>query len=112
MLPPMFVNFWLRIRRHRTVLSEHLAKVVAWPGGRETFPSIDIMLPSCGEPLTVLANTFEHVSRLAWPGRLTVHVLDDADLPEVRDLAERYGFRYLLRPNRGEWKKAGNLIHG
>jgi cellulose synthase (UDP-forming) len=40
-----------------------------------------------------------------------VHVLDDADLPAVRELAAEYRFDYVVRPNRGEWKKAGNLIH-
>jgi len=112
MVPPIFVNFWLRIRPHRTVLSEHVDKVDAWQAGRRDFPSVDVMLPSCGEPLDVLANTFEHVGRLEWQGRLNVYVLDDAAVPEVRELAEQYGFRYLVRPNRGEWKKAGNLIYG
>ena len=30
---------------------------------------------------------------------------------QVRDLADRYGFRYIVRPNPGEMKKAGNLTH-
>jgi cellulose synthase (UDP-forming) len=42
---------------------------------------------------------------------LLIHVLDDADDAETRKLAERWGLDYVVRPNRGEWKKAGNMIH-
>jgi cellulose synthase (UDP-forming) len=37
--------------------------------------------------------------------------LDDADDADTRRLAMEAGFTYVVRPNRGEWKKAGNLIH-
>jgi hypothetical protein len=75
-------------------------------------PSIDVFLPSAGEDLAVLANTYYHVSRLEWAGEITVYVLDDSARDVVRDLAWDYGFRYLTRPNRGYLKKAGNLRYG
>ena len=61
-------------------------------------PSIDVFLPSAGEDLAVLANTYYHVSRLEWAGEITVYVLDDSAREAVRDLAWEYGFRYLTRP--------------
>jgi cellulose synthase/poly-beta-1,6-N-acetylglucosamine synthase-like glycosyltransferase len=64
------------------------------------------------EDLRVLGNTYHYVSQLAWPGPLTVYVLDDSARDLVRELAEQHGFVYLSRPNRGHLKKAGNLRYG
>jgi cellulose synthase (UDP-forming) len=80
--------------------------------GPEEWPSVDVFLPSCGEDLEVIANTFAHVADLQWPGRLAVYVLDDGDSPEVAALAGIYGYRYAVRPDRGRMKKAGNLLYG
>jgi cellulose synthase (UDP-forming) len=76
----------------------------------DTWPSIDVFLPNCGEALDVLNNTFKHVAALTWPGELNVYVLDDAGREEVRDLALRHGFTYGSRTDRGRMKKAGNLL--
>jgi cellulose synthase/poly-beta-1,6-N-acetylglucosamine synthase-like glycosyltransferase len=73
------------------------------------FPTVDIYLPCCGEPLEILKNTYEHVRRLRWPGKLQIYVLDDGGSQEVKELAEAFAFFYIRRPNRGELKKAGNL---
>jgi cellulose synthase (UDP-forming) len=108
MVPPVAVNFWLRVGRPRLTLTEHQAKVAAYTEQGET---VDVFLPSCGEPLAVLENTFSYVSQLRWRGLKTVYVLDDSARESVRDLAGRHGFRYVVRPNRGELKKAGNLLH-
>jgi len=108
MVPPVAVNFWLRIGRPRLTLAEH--KVIV-EGYREHGETVDIFLPSCGEPLAVLNNTFYHVSRMAWRGPKTVYALDDSARDEVRELAEFYGFQYVVRPHPGEMKKAGNLTH-
>jgi cellulose synthase (UDP-forming) len=51
------------------------------------------------------------VSRMTWSGPKTVYVLDDSARDQVRALAGRYGFTYIVRPNPGEMKKAGNLTH-
>ena len=73
--------------------------------------TVDVFLPSCGEPLAVLDNTFRYVSTMDWRGPKTVYVLDDSARETVRDLADQYGFRYIVRPNPGQMKKAGNLTH-
>jgi cellulose synthase (UDP-forming) len=108
MVPPALVNFWLRIGKPRLTLPAHQAIARAYRPGRET---VDVFLPSCGEALEMLDNTFSCVREMRWQGTLTVYVLDDSAREDVRDLAARYGFRYVVRPNRGELKKAGNLIN-
>ena len=65
MVPPVVVNFWLRFGRPRLTLTEHLATVASY---REQGETVDVFLPSCGEPLAVLDNTFRHVSRMTWDG--------------------------------------------
>jgi cellulose synthase/poly-beta-1,6-N-acetylglucosamine synthase-like glycosyltransferase len=97
-------------RRRRDTLSSHRTRVLRWLPRRH--PSVDVFLPSAGEGLDVLANTYRHVAALDWPGPLRVYVLDDSARPVVRQMAQAHGFRYLSRPNRGEFKKAGNLRFG
>jgi cellulose synthase (UDP-forming) len=97
-------------RRRRLNLADHERLVREWTA--ETPPSVDVLLPSAGETLEVLAHTFYHVSRLQWAGDLTTYVLDDSAREEVEVLALQYGFRYLTRPDRGHLKKAGNLKFG
>jgi cellulose synthase (UDP-forming) len=92
-------------------LRTHQATIAAWTPN--TYPSVDIWLPICGEDLSVLSNTWIHVKRLvtAYPGTVSVYVLDDGDDPEAATMAGTYEFNYLVRPNRGWMKKAGNLRH-
>ncbi len=97
-------------RKRRSSRAEHDALVAAYRPA--AYPSVDVFLPSAGESLAILQNTYRHVAALDWPGRLTVHVLDDSARDTVAALAARYGFRYRSRPNRGELKKAGNLRYG
>lgn len=98
------------LNRRRIDRADHEALLAGWSPA--VVPSVDVFLPTCGEPLEILANTYDHVAAMQWDGPLTVLVLDDGDRPEVRDLATRYGFRYEVRPDRGRLKKAGNLRHG
>jgi len=74
--------------------------------------SIDIYLPSCGEPIEIIENTFNHVEKLVEKNKdidIRVHVLDDKGSLSVSSLADRFSFNYISRPNKGEHKKAGNL---
>lgn len=93
----------------RITPESHRDRVATWQPAEH--PSVDVFLPSAGEPTELLANTFTHVSRLLWPGHVEVYVLDDSGRQEVRRLAEDLGFRYLTRTDRS-FKKAGNLQHG
>lgn len=75
------------------------------------WPSVDVFLPIAGEPLAVLDNTWRAVAAMgnAYPGDCYVFVLDDGASPQARDLAKEYGFVYVVRPDRGRMRKAGNL---
>lgn len=89
------------IKSHGRVMLDQYARI-----------SVDVYLPSCGEPIEVLKNTYHWVRQLDWPeGMLHVYVLDDSGRQEVRALAERFEFDYISRPNKGELKKAGNIRH-
>jgi cellulose synthase (UDP-forming) len=94
-------------RRRRFSRLDHERVVELW--SPETVPSVDVFLPTAGEPLEVLRNTYEHVARLSWRGEVDVRVMDDAARPEVAELAAEYGFSYAVRDNRPHMKKAGNL---
>lgn len=93
-------------------LRAHRRLVKAWQPQRH--PDVDVFLPVCGEPIEVLHNTWVHVRRLTehYPGAVNPVVLDDSDSPEIKSMAADFGFGYLVRPNRGWMKKAGNLRHG
>jgi cellulose synthase (UDP-forming) len=104
----LFVNSGTRGFDH----AAHRGLVASWRPSR--YPSLDVFLPVCGEPLTVLRNTWAHVFELvrAYPGVTTAYVLDDAADERARAMAADFGFRYVVRPDRGWMKKAGNLRHG
>lgn len=88
-------------------LLAHKAKVKA---GKDYLPNIDVYLPTAGEDLGILDNTYRALSVLRYKRTFNVYVLDDWNRPEVRRLAERkYHFKYIARPNAPELKKAGNL---
>jgi cellulose synthase (UDP-forming) len=92
--------------------AKHRRLVESWQPPQ--YPSLDVFLPVCGEPIEVLRNTWEHVIELlrAYPGVGTAYVLDDADSAHACELAETLGLTYIVRPDRGWMKKAGNLRHG
>jgi cellulose synthase (UDP-forming) len=78
------------------------------------YPSVDVFLPVCGEPMEVLRNTWSHVAvlRKRYRGQVTPYVLDDSASPAIKAMARRFGFAYATRPNRGWFKKSGNLLYG
>lgn len=97
------------LRQRRLSRRSHEVLLRAWRA--HDAPHVDVYLPTCGEPLDVLANAYRAVTAVRWPGRLDIWVLDDAARGEVADLARSHGFRYVARPDRGHLKKAGNLNH-
>jgi len=93
-------------------LAEHKRIVSGWVPLR--YPSVDVFLPVCGEPLEVLRNAWSHVAVLRnhYQGQVTPYVLDDSASPAIKAMARRFGFAYATRPNRGWFKKSGNLLYG
>jgi cellulose synthase (UDP-forming) len=102
------------LNRRRTSKKHHISFTDRWE--RRTpdaaVPSVDVFLPSAGEDLAVLRNTYRFVKQMEWRGELNVWVLDDADKREVEAMASEFGFHYRVRPDRGFMKKAGNLRAG
>jgi cellulose synthase (UDP-forming) len=91
---------------------EHRRLVDAWRPVK--YPSVDVFLPVCGEPFDVLRNTWKYVALVSehYQGTVTPYVLDDSHSPELKEMAREFGFAYATRPNRGWFKKSGNLWFG
>jgi len=92
--------------------SEHQRLVRDWRP--KTYPSVDVFLPVCGEPVDVVRNTWKYVAEMSrhYQGTVTAYVLDDSASPELKAMARDFGFAYAKRPNRGWFKKSGNLWFG
>jgi cellulose synthase (UDP-forming) len=90
-------------------LAAHQQLIAQWRP--VSYPSVDILLPICGEPMEVLRNTWTGVFELiqAYPGDALAYVLDDGPSAEARLLAPSFGFGYVRRPQLRHHKKAGNL---
>lgn len=77
------------------------------PKARTRF-SIDVLIPTYGEPLSVLRRTV--AAAVAMHGEHTTYVLDDAVRAEVEELARDLGAEYIPRES-SHAAKAGNLNH-
>ena len=73
--------------------------------------TIDFFIPTCGEDISILERTFEGIRSVKYTNK-KVYILDDKGDTRVKRLANKYGFTYLSRDNKGEMKKAGNLKYG
>jgi cellulose synthase (UDP-forming) len=90
-------------------LAAHQARVGDWRPPR--YPSVDIFLPICGEPVELLGNTWNAVSALiaGYQGDAQAYVLDDGPSDQAQSMAESAGFCYVRRPDLRCYKKSGNL---
>ena len=91
-------------RREQAVQQRHTWLISPWR------PSVDILVPTCGEPIAVLERSLKGCRRQSYPNT-TVWVLDDGGRAEVEQLARSLGCRYRHRPERTN-AKAGNLNDG
>lgn len=84
-------------------------KPVPLPEDTDTWPSVDIFIPTYNEPLSVVKQTVFSAMGLDWPAeRLRVYVLDDGKRDDFRDFCAELGVGYLTRDN-NDHAKAGNL---
>lgn len=82
---------------------------VPLPESIESWPSVDIFVPTYNEELTVVEGTIYAALGIDWPkDRLTIWLLDDGGRDEFRRFAEKVGVRYIAR-TRHEHAKAGNI---
>jgi cellulose synthase (UDP-forming) len=68
--------------------------------------SVDIYVCTYDEPIEVVSATLAGCRALTYPN--TTYLLDDGRRPEMRELAELAGARYLTRPDNSH-AKAGNI---
>lgn len=94
------VSFWL------TCLRRPRERPFALPSDAR----VDVLIPTYGEPLDVLERTLAAARAMDAPGPVRLWLLDDAQRPEVAELALLAGAHYLARSERSG-AKAGNLNH-
>src|SRR5262249_48163111 len=71
--------------------------------------SIDVLIPTLNEPVSVIRPTIVASQDMDWPrDRLNVYVLDDGKRPEVAALCAELGVNYVRRPD-SRHAKAGNV---
>lgn len=90
----------------------------AWPLARKSaplphdlaeWPTVDVLIPSYNEPLSVVRQTVFAAMGLDWPSsRLRIYLLDDGRRAEFRAFCEETGVHYLDRPDNAH-AKAGNI---
>ncbi len=102
LLAGFFLQLWFTLLPERPVPGE-----VPVP---QPAPAVDVLVPSCGEPVDLVERCLRGCLAMDYPA-LTVWLLDDAGRPELGDLCDRLGCRYLARDDHAH-AKAGNLNHG
>ncbi len=80
-----------------------------WQKNEESL--VAVFLPYCGESKDVFEKTLIGVNNLYYKNR-NVYILDDKGNSEIELLSKKYKVKYLSRPNKGEYKKSGNLQYG
>ncbi len=115
--PIAFASSYNRFTRFATMMfypkfnrikHENLVKAF-WQSYEE--PSVDVFLPWAGEDTSIFEDTLKGVKKLDYKN-IQVYILDDKGSEEVKTLALKYDFNYLSRPNKGEFRKGGNLQYG
>lgn len=93
-----FQNIW--------PLKRKPAEIQASP---ETWPTIDLFVPTYNEDLSVVRATVYAALGIDWPKeKLKVYILDDGKRDSFKEFAEQAGVGYIRRPT-NEHAKAGNI---
>ena len=90
-------------------LAAHRARIGAWHP--HAYPSVDIYLPICGEPIEMLRNTWNAVAGViaGYPGPAHAYVLDDGPSEEAVFGGGVTWLSCHRRPDLRAYKKSGNL---
>ncbi|WP_375056616.1 UDP-forming cellulose synthase catalytic subunit [Zobellella sp. DQSA1] len=73
------------------------------------WPTVDILIPTYNEPLSVVKPTLYGALGIDWPrDKLNIYLLDDGNRAEFREFAAEAGVHYIARPTH-EHAKAGNI---
>ncbi|USD60025.1 UDP-forming cellulose synthase catalytic subunit [Vibrio sp. SCSIO 43140] len=81
----------------------------ALPEDSNTWPSIDLFIPTYNEELEVVRATVLAATAIDWPkNKISIYILDDGKRDDFQAFAEQAGVGYIRRPT-NEHAKAGNL---
>jgi cellulose synthase (UDP-forming) len=84
-------------------------KPIPVPGTPDTWPTIDVLIPTYNEPLEVVRPTVLAARAMDWPkDKFNVIILDDGKRDEFRIFAEEANVGYITRDN-NQHAKAGNI---
>lgn len=84
---------------------------VPLPDDPQVWPSVDLLIPTYNEPLSVVKYTALASMNIDWPAdKLNVYILDDGKRDEFRQFAEEAGIGYMTRDDNTH-AKAGNINH-
>ncbi|MBP2195922.1 UDP-forming cellulose synthase catalytic subunit [Pantoea cypripedii] len=84
---------------------------LSMPADISSWPSVDILVPTYNEPLSVVKPTIYAAMGIDWPrDKLNIYILDDGTRDEFREFAATVGVQYVVRPTH-EHAKAGNINH-
>lgn len=79
------------------------------PADPESWPTIDIMIPTLNEECHIIKTTVYALLGVDWPkNKLNIYILDDGNRADIALFAEEAGVHYLARPTH-EGAKAGNI---
>ena len=82
---------------------------VPLPDDPAKWPSVDLLIPTYNEPLSVVKYTALAAMNIDWPAdKLNVYILDDGKREEFREFAEAAGIGYMTRDDNAH-AKAGNI---
>ncbi|WP_107850633.1 UDP-forming cellulose synthase catalytic subunit [Oceanimonas marisflavi] len=84
---------------------------VPLPQDTALWPTVDLMIPTYNEPLSVVRTTVYAALGIDWPAdKLNIYILDDGGRMAFRRFAEEAGVGYIARSEH-KHAKAGNLNH-
>ena len=82
---------------------------VPLPEDPDSWPAVDLLIPTYNEPLSVVKYTALAAMNIDWPAdKLNVYILDDGKREEFRRFAEEAGVGYMTRDDNTH-AKAGNI---
>ena len=86
-------------------------KPMQLPSDTSLWPTVDLLIPTYNEDLSVVRGTVYAALGIDWPqDKLSIYILDDGKRDEFRQFAAELGVGYIVRPNNNH-AKAGNLNH-
>ncbi|HDS1787834.1 UDP-forming cellulose synthase catalytic subunit [Pseudomonas putida] len=81
------------------------------PANARHWPTVDLLIPTYNEDLSVVRTTVMAALGLDWPREcLRIYILDDGRRDAFRAFADEVGVGYIVRPD-SKHAKAGNLNH-